>query len=179
MPAHGRSEGSRSNLPQFARAIEYAVARLRAQGHAIDAVVAHSLGANAAARAASRAGAVGKLVLLAPPSSPRDYTRLFAQVFGLSERTRAAMQARIEASEGALMAEFEPPVVGPRIDAPTLVVHDRGDRINPFSHGEAFAAHIRGARLLATTGLGHRKILKDATVLEAVAAFLSRNGHQR
>jgi pimeloyl-ACP methyl ester carboxylesterase len=173
LPAHGRSDGSRSNLPQFARAIEYAAARLREQGHALHGVVAHSLGANAAARAASRVGAIGRLVLLAPPSSPRDYTRLFAHVFGLSERTRSAMQVRIEALEGALMAEFEPPVVGPRIDAPTLVVHDRGDRINPFSHGEAFAAHIAGARLVATTGLGHRKILRDATVLDAVTAFLA------
>jgi pimeloyl-ACP methyl ester carboxylesterase len=173
LPAHGRSDGSRSNLPQFARAVEYTVARLRERGHAVHAVVAHSLGANAAARAASRAGTAARMVLLAPPSSPRDYTRLFAHVFGLSERTRAAMQARIEAREGALMAEFEPPVVGPRIDAPTLVVHDRGDRINPFSHGVAFAAHIAGARLLATTGLGHRKILKDPAVLDAVAAFLA------
>ena len=31
---------------------------------------------------------IGKLVLLAPPASPRDYTRYFAQVFGLSEATR-------------------------------------------------------------------------------------------
>jgi pimeloyl-ACP methyl ester carboxylesterase len=172
LPAHGRSDGSVSNLPQFARAIEYTVARLQQQGHGVHAVVAHSLGANAAARAASRIGGVQRLVLLAPPSSPRDYTRLFAHVFGLSETNRAAMQALVEAREGALMADFEPPAVGPRIAAPTLVVHDRGDRINPFAHGEAFAAHIEGAQLVATEGLGHRKVLKDPAVLDAVAAFL-------
>ncbi|MBA2960603.1 MULTISPECIES: alpha/beta fold hydrolase [Ramlibacter] len=173
LPAHGRSAGTRSNLPQFARAIGYATARLRAQGQALHALVAHSLGANAAALATSRDGIARHLVLLAPPASPRDYTGLFAHVFGLSEATRAALQARIEAREGALMADFEPPAVGPRIGAPSLVVHDRGDRINPFAHGEAFAAHIAGARLLATSGLGHRKVLHDAAVLQAVAAFLA------
>jgi pimeloyl-ACP methyl ester carboxylesterase len=35
MPAHGRSAGTTSNLPQFARAIEYAVGRLQQQGHAV------------------------------------------------------------------------------------------------------------------------------------------------
>jgi pimeloyl-ACP methyl ester carboxylesterase len=172
MPAHGRSGGSVSNLPQFARAIEYVAARLKMQGHELRAVVAHSLAANAAAFAASRGQGAQRLVLLAPPASPRDYLGLFAHIFGLSERTRGAVQALIEAREGILMAQFEPQAVGPRITQPTLVVHDRQDRINPFGHGEAFASQIRHARLVATEGLGHRKVLKEPAVLEEVAAFL-------
>ena len=173
LPAHGGSRGRVSNLPQFARAIEYATARLHAQDSAPHAVVAHSLAANAAAHAASRGLATQRLVLLAPPASPHEYTRLFAQVFGLSERTRAALQRRIEAREGILMRQFEPPAVGPRIALPTLVVHDRGDRINRFADGEAYRDHIPGATLLATEGLGHRKILQQAEVLQAVADFVA------
>jgi pimeloyl-ACP methyl ester carboxylesterase len=172
MPAHGRSAGRVSNLPQFARAIEYAAARLTQQGHTLRAVVAHSLGANAAAYAAARGVPAERLVLLAPPASPREYTRLFAQVFGLSERTRAAMQARLEAQEGILMPQFEPAAVGHRVRVPTLVVHDREDAINPFQDGVAFAHAIRGAQLEATQGLGHRKLLRDETVLAKVAIFL-------
>lgn len=171
LPAHGQSAGRVSTLPQFARAIEYVTARLLQQGHTLRAVVAHSLGANAAAYAVSRGLPVERLVLLAPPASPREYTRLFAQVFGLSEITRAAMQKRIEAREGILMPQFEPEAVGPRIRVPTLVVHDRGDSINRFADGQAFAHAVRGAQLVATEGLGHRKILKDARVLGQVAIF--------
>ena len=173
LPAHGASRGRVSNLPQFARAIEYTTARLHAQDAAQRAVVAHSLAANAAAHAASRGLATERLVLLAPPASPREYTRLFAQVFGLSEHTRAALQRRIEAREGILMRQFEPPAVGPRIALPTLVVHDRGDRINRFADGEAYRDHIPHARLLATEGLGHRKLLQQAEVLAAVADFVA------
>lgn len=172
MPAHGASAGSTSNLPQFARALEYASARLQQQGHRLHAVAAHSLAANAAAYAASRGLPAQRLVLLAPPSSPLEYTRLFAAVFGLSEGTRSRMQARIEAREGILMRQFEPAQVGPRIARPTLVVHDRGDSINRYADGEAFAGAIAGARLLPTEGLGHRRILRDPGVLEQVAAFL-------
>ena len=171
MPAHGHSDGWSSNLPQFARAIEYVVARLQQQGHHIGALVAHSLAANAAAHAASRGLPVDKLVLIAPPASPHEYTRLFAHVFGLSEATRAAMQRLIEAREGILMPQFEPAAVGPRIRQSTLVVHDRRDSINRFADGVAFSAAIAGARLLATEELGHRRILKDEAVLREVAAF--------
>lgn len=171
MPAHGHSAGSTSNLPQFARAIEYAVGRLQQEGHQVRVLAAHSLGANAAAFAASRGLAVDRLVLLAPPASPREYTRYFARVFGLSEDTRAAMQKRIEAREAILMPQFEPASVGQRIRVPTLVVHDQGDSVNPFADGQAFARNIRGAQLVATEGLGHRKMLKDAGVLGKVTLF--------
>ena len=163
--------GDSVQTAQFA--IEYTTARLHAQDAAPHAVVAHSLAANAAAHAASRGLATGRLVLLAPPASPHEYTRLFAQVFGLTERTRAAMQRRIEAREGILMRQFEPPAVGPRITLPTLVVHDRGDRINRFADGEAYRDHIPGATLLATEGLGHRKILQQVEVLQSVVDFVA------
>jgi pimeloyl-ACP methyl ester carboxylesterase len=135
--------------------------------------VAHSLGANAGAYAASRGLPVNRLVLLAPPASPYEYTRLFAHAFGLSETTRAAMQRRIEAREGILMPQFEPAAVGPRIRLPTLVVHDRQDSINRFADGVAYSEAIGGARLVATEGLGHQKILKDTGVLQHVASFLA------
>ena len=173
MPAHGRSEGSVSNLPQFARVMEYVTARLQQQGHTLRGVVAHSLAANAGAYAASRGLPAGRLVLVAPPASPLEYTRLFASAFGLREATRMAMQRRIESREGILMGQFEPQSVGPRINLPTLVVHDRQDSINRFADGEAYTAAIAGARLFATEGLGHRRILKDEDVLRQVADFLA------
>ncbi|WP_298933465.1 alpha/beta hydrolase [uncultured Ramlibacter sp.] len=171
MPAHGRSAGSESTLPQFTRALDYVAARLRQEGHTVRVLVAHSLGASAAAYVASRGLPLERLVLVAPAASPPEYTHLFAQVFGLSEATRAAMQRRIEAREGLLMPQFVPDAVGPRIHVPTLIVHDRGDSINRFADGQAYAHAVRGAELLATEGLGHRKLLKDASVLGRVALF--------
>jgi len=171
MPAHGRSAGSQSNLPQFTRAIEYTRARLQQQGH--DVQVARRRGEMlvALAQAAARGLEVPRLVLLAPPASPLQFTRMFAHAFGLRESVRAAMQRRIEAREGILMARFEPESVGPRIHVPTLVVHDRGDAVNRFADGEAFTRAIAQDRLIATDGLGHRKLLQDDEVLRQVTEF--------
>ena len=173
MPGHGRSRGWQSNLPQFTRAIDYVAARLAEEGHPLGALVGHSLGATAAAFVASRGALFTRLALIAPAASPPAYTRLFAQVFGLREEVRAAMQHRIEAKEGILMPQFEPQSVGARIAVPTLVVHDRQDLVNRFADGQAFAQAVRQAELFATEGLGHRKILKEPAVLERVASFVN------
>lgn len=176
LPAHGHSDGATSTLPQFARAIEYVVGRLVQDGRRVRAVVAHSLGANGAAYAASRGLAAERLVLIAPPASPREYTRLFASVFGLTEATRRALQHAIESREAVLMPQFEPQAVGPRIEQPVLVVHDRSDRINLLRDGQAFVAAIRRAMLLETDGLGHRRVLRDESVLRAVVRHVTEPG---
>ena len=174
LPAHGRSKGMATNGAQFARAIDYVSARLAANGQALRAAVAHSLGANALAYAAGRGLPAERIVLLAPPASPREYTRYFAHAFGLSEPTRAAMQRMFEAREGVVMPQFEPAFTGPRIARPTLIVHDRDDRVNRFADAEAYRDAIAGAQLVATQGWGHRRILKEAEVLDRVTRFLTQ-----
>ena len=175
MPAHGRSKGNQSNLPQFARAIEYVAAKLRQDGKTLHAVVAHSLAANASAYAASRGLATERLVLIAPPASPFEYTKLFAKVFKLSERTRAGMQKHVEESEGILMRQFEPDSVGPRITQSVLIVHDSKDSINPFADGLAYQQAIVGATMLQTEDLGHRRILKDENTLKSIVDFVAKD----
>lgn len=173
-PAHGRSKGGNTTLPQFARALEYAAARLGEQGVTLHALLAHSLGASAGAFAVARGLPARGLVLIAAPDAPRDFTRMFAQVFGLTERTRAAMQRRIEAQEGVLMTQFDAASSAPRIDVPTLVVHDATDAVSPFSGAERFMRYLPDAQLVRTEGLGHRKILKDETTHVRVVDFLKR-----
>ncbi|MGO9891008.1 MAG: alpha/beta fold hydrolase [Solirubrobacteraceae bacterium] len=41
------------------------------------------------------------------------------------------------------------------ITAPTLIIHGTADPMFPLAHGEALAAEIPGARLLALDGAGH------------------------
>ena len=171
MPGHGHSAGWQTTLPQFGRALDYVTARLVQQGATVRVLVAHSLGATASAYEAARGLPVERLVLVAPAASPPAYTRMFAQIFGLSEPTRAAMQKRLEARAGALMTQFEPQTSGRRIGVPTLVVHDRDDAVNAFGDGQAFVDAIDGARMLATQGLGHRALLKDMGVVAEVVAF--------
>jgi hypothetical protein len=54
-----------------------------------------------------------------------------------------------------------------------MVVHDRGDREVPYDDGVAAAATWPGARLVSTTGLGHRRLLDEPEVVAMVANFVT------
>jgi hypothetical protein len=43
----------------------------------------------------------------------------------------------------------------------------------PWRHGAAVAQRWPGARLLSTSGLGHRRILEDDAVVRAAADFIA------
>lgn len=168
LPAHGRSDGWRSTLPQFTRAVFALTARL-GPWHGI---VAHSLGALAALHTAARGLPVDRLALIAPSAPPSQFLDWFAHSFALAQGSGARMRAQIEHREGIPLEQFEPRWLGTRIAQPVLVVHDRGDRVAPLAAGERLAAALRTASLHATDGLGHRRVLDDAEVAARVAAHL-------
>ena len=60
-------------------------------------------------------------------------------------------------------AEFGPSVRErlPEIRVPTVVVHGTEDPMFPLAHGEALAAAIPGARLVALEGVGHAHVPRD------------------
>jgi len=53
-----------------------------------------------------------------------------------------------------------------------LVIHDREDRETSWQDGADVAASWPGATLITTTGLGHNRILRDPSVIDAIADFV-------
>jgi pimeloyl-ACP methyl ester carboxylesterase len=168
-PAHGLSEGRLTGLPDFADAL----AEVARHHGSVRAVIAHSLGGPAAAIALARGLALERVVLISPPSDLVGYSRRFARWFAIPERVRRAMQVAIEERFGVRWAELELARVAPRLRAEALVIHDRGDAMVPWRHGAAVAQRWPGARLLSTSGLGHRRILEDDAVARAAADFIA------
>lgn len=168
-PAHGRSSGRRASIVHFARALA-AVGRAFGPGHGL---IAHSLGAPAAAFAMRRGFVAGRAVFLAPPADPGDWSREFAHRLGVSGRVMTAMRARSERWLGVSWSEVSLTGLAAGQSSPLLVIHDHDDRDVPFRHGAAVAASWPGARLLETTGLGHRRILRDAGVVAQAVSFIA------
>ncbi|THV42667.1 alpha/beta fold hydrolase [Glycomyces buryatensis] len=63
-------------------------------------------------------------------------------------------------------------LLDPVVDAPTFIVHDKGDRPNPIRYGQALAESWPNAEIMATSGLGHRKILINPEVSHRAHAFI-------
>ncbi|MBI5259354.1 MAG: alpha/beta fold hydrolase [Burkholderiales bacterium] len=169
LPAHGRSDGRRSTLPQWVRAL-FAVTAPLGPWHA---VVAHSLGALASAHAAARGLPAARLALVATSPPPRLFLRWFAAGLGPGEALAQRMQQRIEHREGVPLAQFEPAWLGRHLQQPTLLVHDADDRTAPLAGAERLAAALPRAELALSRGLGHRRILADEQVLQRLVQFVA------
>lgn len=168
--AHGASTGNRSSLPAMIRTVEHVFGEVPN----LVGVIAHSLGAAAVASvlASSRRELQGA-VLIAPPSDPRPYLAMLARMLGAPK----ALMPQIEQAAGHIAGvELKRMVADAwtvrRIRTPLLIVHDVDDGEVPISNGYAYTMGSR-ARVLATDGLGHRRILRDLHVVEQAAGFIS------
>lgn len=168
-PGHGGAPGRSSSLVAMARALEAVVAHV---GPAAG-LIAHSAGAVAATYALSRGLPVERLVYVSPGAGVLDYSHQFARLLGISEETRLRLQQRIERLIGVTWEEIEPVSLAESMDAPLLLISDRGDREAPLDSVEGLARAWPGASLTVTEGLGHRRILRNREVVHEAAAFLA------
>ena len=174
-PSHGDSDPGpegpgRSSVLELAAALAAVAA---AHGPAA-AVVAHSLGATATAFAMRDGLAADRAVFVSPMADPLPYTRAFAARLGFGERVRARLVDRIERRVAMPMSAFSVPAVAGQIATPPLLlVHDRLDSETGWSDSAAIARAWPAARLVTTSGLGHRRILRDPAVVAEVTGFLT------
>ena len=89
------------------------------------------------------------------------------------------MRRRIESRVGRSWSAFDVAALAPSLAAPLLVIHDRDDGEVPWQHGLAITRAWRGAGLLTTDGLGHRRILRDPDVVAAAVAFVAARNAER
>jgi pimeloyl-ACP methyl ester carboxylesterase len=174
-PGHGESGPGRygpgrSMMPEFTAALRSAV------GHYGPArgVIAHSMGATATALAALDGLDARRLVLIAPVTDPMAAIGLWAPAAGLGPRVRARMPRRIERRAGRPFGDFD--VVGRAAEReelpPALIIHDTADKEVPFGLGARVAGAWPDASFRPTSGLGHRRILRDPDVIGSAVAFL-------
>jgi len=167
-PAHGESTGRFASLPEFARG-------LRAVGDRVGplrGVLGHSLGGAAISVALRDGLAAERVVLIAPPADARLFVHAFGRQLRLPRPVQDTMLRNLEARLRFRFAELHITAFAPQLRAAVLILHDRDDPDVPFSHGEAIAGAWPGARLVPTTGLGHRAILRDQAVIGESVRFL-------
>jgi len=166
-PGHGESPGRSSSFVALAKA-------LRALGDhfgPFSGAVAHSAGTVSTIYALKQGLAVDRLVCVAPGVDLDGYAREFSRLFGLSAEVSQSLRRRTERRLGVSWEDLDPRRVPVEGRVPLLVIHDRNDREAPFSGGAALA-RAWGARLIATEGLGHTRILHDKTVVAQATEFL-------
>lgn len=167
-PGHGASPGRRASVVHFADAVEEVALAVGAR-----AAVGHSVGGAALGLALSRGLPLAAAVLVGAPRSPAQFFGSFGAALGLGPGLLGRVREHIEAWVGIRMDDLDVArVAPPGGGAPLLVLHDRADGEVPFADGEAIRAAWPGARLAATDGLGHRRILRDAGAIGTAVGFV-------
>ena len=175
-PSHGESAPGpsgphRSTILEFAAALRAVVA---AEGPA-HAIIAHSLGCIGATFALADGLRTERLAFFAPMGAASEYTHEFARRLGFGERIRTRLVARIERRFGQPMSHFS---VAARIrdiasPPPLLIVHDQDDAETPWAGSAALAEIWPDPSLLTTSGLGHRRVLRDAAAVAEAVSFVA------
>jgi pimeloyl-ACP methyl ester carboxylesterase len=169
LPAHGRSDGERTNLQEFIHAVIDTAARVQP----IRAVVGHSLGATAATLALAVGLRAERAVLIAPAA--RDvpgFVHAFARQLGLPAARERGLVARMRARFGDL-DRFDARKAAATLRTPALVFHDVDDQAVPFAEGQALVGAWPGAQMRPLRGCGHNRSLKDPDVVRETLAFIA------
>jgi pimeloyl-ACP methyl ester carboxylesterase len=169
MPAHGESEGQLSSLVHFDAALAHTAALFGPPR----GLVAHSFGAAASTFSLSRELEVQRVVYFAPPARFDSFWSRFREGLGVSDEIWGRMMEESEAWLSVRFAQIAPVDLAPKMTAPLLVLHDETDREVAFAEGEQLARAWPGARLVPTRGLGHRRILRDPSSVDAAVRFLT------
>ena len=169
-PAHGLSSGKTAEMVRMAAAVTAVVQNVGP----VHTLIGHSLGVAASAIALrDQALDVGRLVSISSLTHCIWFTEVVAEFLGISVKTVARARRIVDDSYAQPVGWEDLSVVDmmARLSLPILLIHDYDDLEIPFEHGVKISRAVPRAQFLATTGQGHRRILKAPAVLDLVTQF--------
>jgi pimeloyl-ACP methyl ester carboxylesterase len=170
LPGHGASTGRHLHLGKGIEAVD---AAWRHYGP-FDTFIGHSFGGAVALNAALGSAMCvparrpDTLVMIAAPNSMPAFFRWFGRRVGLPPVAQAALERKVLMILGQSLDLFVASDQLKDFDRPVLVVHDMDDTDVLYADALRMARAGRHVALHTTSGLGHRRVLKDPGVHAAV-----------
>lgn len=168
-PAHGRSEGKKTNLFEFEAVLKKII---ELKGIPVG-IIAHSFGGGVALMAIMNGLKVKKLINIASPTISNEIIKTYLKAINGSWKTGERFKELIQKKHGKPFEEFTAMHFIKHItDLKLLLVHDKDDDNVLIIQAEELIKQYPQAKLLATKGLGHNRILKDDAVIQACLDFI-------
>ncbi|WP_444892023.1 alpha/beta hydrolase [Microbulbifer sp. TRSA001] len=166
--AHGHSEGKVCNFDIMAKDI----CSLASQFSEIFAIVGHSMGGMMTMRAREFGLKAQCYAILGAPSAPLPIIEIMKNMLKVSPETAELCQDKIANQIGYSWQELLQCKMYTPEDTPLLMIYDTEDDEVPVFHGERIHKTWPAAEMIKINGVGHRKMVWDAEVIESVAEFL-------
>jgi pimeloyl-ACP methyl ester carboxylesterase len=170
LPAHGRSPGNNTNI---FKAIETLEAIAETYGP-IHGVIAHSFGVMVTTLALREGIEINRFAAISPPTSLDWLIERFERILQIPAPTHRALVRHIEADFGKnIWDKVALDKAARHLDIPALIVHDDQDYDVTWQQGKILADNWPGAVFMKTSGLGHRRVLRDRNTINAIVDFIN------
>lgn len=167
-PAHGKSPGNSSIMLEFIASIF----ELEKQFGPFQIAIGHSLGGMAVLNAVKSGFHTDKIVVIGSGDIVQDIIDDFIKKLQLQPLISLKLRDYFETKYNEAMDNYSAFKAAAAIDSPILVVHDEHDYEVPVKAGINIHNHVKNGEILLTQGLGHRKILGDASVIQKIIEFI-------
>lgn len=169
-PAHGKSPGRSTIMTDFIET----VLELEKQYGTFEVAIGHSLGGMSLLNALKQGFAPKKMILIGSGDRVSDIMEGFIEKLGLKPKICVLLTSYLEKKFGRKMDDFDAYKSAAISKIPTLVIHDENDPEVAVRAGKHIYENLSNGTLLLTQGLGHRRILSDAKVMENIIYFIKR-----
>lgn len=171
-PSHGFSSRGGASLFEFGQLVEQLIDRF-----AVKKLLSHSFGGVATTFALTDRPDlhIERYGILTIPNRFLDFVEDIARKYGMTDRVKQRLLDRVQRETGYDPATLVVSEFVQHIDSvqAALLIHDREDRVIPFSKAEAVAAAWPPVQLEAVTGTGHFRILRTPAVIERMVGWLA------
>lgn len=175
VPAHGDSEGKRTNMMDVASVIS----EIAKDEDPFEAIIGHSFGAGTTLLSIDKYQVkTKKVILIASFSDVIWITNLFGEAFDLKKSTLEAMR-KISLKEFKYIygirwtwQDVSPLETIKSVKGELLLIHDKEDHEVPYKQGKCLQNIAPHAQVMTTSGYGHRRILMYKKVVEATLEFI-------
>ena len=167
-PAHGKSTGNKTMMPEFIKAIE----KVFEIYGPFDVAIGHSMGGIALLNVQTHRPLFKKLVIIGAPDSIYDIFHNFVKKLELKPVVAEKLIDMFEKITGKSIYEFHGSYACKNIEEPVLIIHDENDKEVSVKDAINNYNHLKNGKLLKTKGLGHSRILKDNAVTDEIIKFL-------
>lgn len=167
-PAHGKSPGSTTLMPEFIESI----LELEKIHGPFEYAIGHSLGSMSILNAIKEGLQIKKAVIIGSGDSVNDILLDFVSNLKLKSNIASKMRAHFEKKYQINMESYSAYIAAKSCTIPTLIIHDINDEDVPYTASENIHKNLKNSTLLLTEKLGHRKILGNEKVIEAIVHFL-------
>lgn len=170
-PAHGKSSGKQTNLYEVADVI----VGLQDYYNSFDSVITHSFGGPCTAVALQRGLNVTRIVNISPPATTLGLVEKFINTLNIPKQVAKKLIQQIESAFGKnIWQEISMKNTVKDLQIPAMVFHDEQDEDVPWQEGHTVASSWQDAKFIKTTGLGHRRILRDTDVIHSTVEFIAQ-----